>query len=484
MEPSRTKPREIEDVPNSPLGDRAAASWILLSFLFVWLSAAYLPDLGKGFILDDFAWLIQAHVADLRDLLRIFTTSTGFYRPLVTLSFALDRAAFGLHPFAYGLTNFVLLLLCAGGVVRLGRALGLPTFVGLLAATLWCMNPKGITVALLWVSGRTALLLTLFAVLAATSLLKNHPWSAAVFTFLAMLSKEEALVLAGVLLVWAWVQDGQQPSDGAKGSGRRPSVVCRLWPVLPVVLPYLLLRFISGAYWPGTAPPEYRLSFNWHVVAVNVVEYLDRAAMLSISVSVLLSLLLWKGNPPALSRADRTRIKLGLVWLVGGYALTVFLPGRTSLYACLPSVGVALICSIWIGGLVRHNRSRAIWVLPGLAVVAIAALPIYWIRNQRLVVPATVSSVVLGELQRVAPELPQGSTVVLRDRPPGRDNIASALGTLLPEALKVATKRTDLQIWLDPPPPNWRLAGWRQPDAGDKVIILAFRGNQLVRLQP
>jgi hypothetical protein len=59
--------------------------------------------------------------------------------------------------------------------------------------------------ALLWISGRTALLLCLFSVAAVLASLKGRPWLAAVWSFLAMLSKEEAVVLPAILALWAWL---------------------------------------------------------------------------------------------------------------------------------------------------------------------------------------------------------------------------------------------------------------------------------------
>src|SRR5438046_2426186 len=71
---------------------------------------ACLPDVGHGFIKDDFAWIRASRISGARDVLALFGKDNGFYRPLVSLTFAFDHRLFGLHPFAFGLTNLVLLL--------------------------------------------------------------------------------------------------------------------------------------------------------------------------------------------------------------------------------------------------------------------------------------------------------------------------------------------------------------------------------------
>ena len=89
------------------------------------LLAAYLPDVGHGFVKDDFAWILGGRVTGASDLLRAFQQQNGFYRPLVSLSFTLNEWMFGLHPLGYGLTNLALVLLAMGGIYVLARSLGM-----------------------------------------------------------------------------------------------------------------------------------------------------------------------------------------------------------------------------------------------------------------------------------------------------------------------------------------------------------------------
>ena len=73
----------------------------------------------------------------------------GFFRPLVSASFAANEVACGLRPFCYGVTNFGLLIACGVASYSLARALLLPTAAALAAAAIWALNFNGINMAVL-----------------------------------------------------------------------------------------------------------------------------------------------------------------------------------------------------------------------------------------------------------------------------------------------------------------------------------------------
>lgn len=53
----------------------------------------YLTSVGQGFVADDFGWILDSRVARLADVPSRFQRSTGFYRPVVGLTFAADYLA-------------------------------------------------------------------------------------------------------------------------------------------------------------------------------------------------------------------------------------------------------------------------------------------------------------------------------------------------------------------------------------------------------
>jgi hypothetical protein len=67
----------------------------------------YLPDVGHGLVKDDFGWIAHSAVRSWQDAVSLFRTApTGFFRPVVSLSFAVNQQVCGLNPRCYGITNF------------------------------------------------------------------------------------------------------------------------------------------------------------------------------------------------------------------------------------------------------------------------------------------------------------------------------------------------------------------------------------------
>jgi hypothetical protein len=233
--------------------------------VLVWTAAflaAYLPDVGHGFVRDDFAWIVGARLADHERWLDIFGRHQGFYRPLVALSFLATERLGSSGAFVYGLTNLALAWTCGLLTASLGRALGLRPLPAALAGGVWLLNPHGINMGVLWISGRTSLLLTLFGVLAAMAAVRRHGVMAGACAFLAMLSKEEAVVLPLVLVVVGWT-----PGPRATRVDRAVRAVWLVGPALLALLAYLALRAQSQAMTPASAPEFYRFTFVPSAVA-------------------------------------------------------------------------------------------------------------------------------------------------------------------------------------------------------------------------
>jgi hypothetical protein len=74
----------------------------------VFVLVVYCPEVGRGFVKDDFTWIRAARAAAASPRTLILQQDAGFYRPLVTLTFALDYARSGWKPRAYGWTNLAL----------------------------------------------------------------------------------------------------------------------------------------------------------------------------------------------------------------------------------------------------------------------------------------------------------------------------------------------------------------------------------------
>src|SRR3954470_398706 len=99
--------------------------WFITIVLVALLVAIYAPALGHGFVKDDFRWIAAAEVHSPADVARMFSSNVGFYRPLVTLSFAIDRAVWRLDARGYARTNVILLLGNAGLLFLVARRLSM-----------------------------------------------------------------------------------------------------------------------------------------------------------------------------------------------------------------------------------------------------------------------------------------------------------------------------------------------------------------------
>ena len=137
-------------------------------------AAVYLPDVGRGFVKDDFTWIRDAQATLAHPWSAITPKSPGFYRPLVTASFAFDYALHGLDARGYGFSNFAMYVLCVAAIAWLLHEAGAKPAGIVLGTFAWALNPHGINMAVVWLSGRTSLLLVLCSTLGLISCLRGH----------------------------------------------------------------------------------------------------------------------------------------------------------------------------------------------------------------------------------------------------------------------------------------------------------------------
>ena len=380
-----------------------------------WL-LVYGPTIGGGFIKDDFAWVYNGRLNGWSSFSPVSASPGGFYRPLVQLTFSATEASFGTNPVPYALTNLLLGLGCAASVFALARALGLASWAALAATAVWAFNFHGINMALLWFSGRTSLLGTLFSTLAALALTRNRGITAGVLALMAFLSKEEVVALPLILTLWLLMS----------GSSVKRSL--GLWIALAI---YFALREYAGAVGVSNAPLYYRFNFDPAHVATNVVEYADRSMTLGVLLIVATAIAL-KRIPTPTSREWRV-VWMGSVWLIGGFAATIWLPVRWSLYAVFPSVGLALAVGTLLTATVRHAEpQRARRMAIAGVILPFLLLPIYWQRNVRWTELRNLSAATTAAIR--SDNVPGHRLVVLDDDLSTRANFRHVFGGQLPEA--------------------------------------------------
>jgi hypothetical protein len=438
---------------------------IAVLWLAVCVLLTYLPSVGRGFVADDFGWIYFSRIDSLAGAWTLLVEGTpGFYRPIVALSFGLNELLFGMNPAGYAITNLAAAAAIVIGLVRLGTSFGLPAVAGVFGAGLWILNFHGISTALIWASGRTSLLTTLFAVFGALALVRGRSIWAGWLTFASLMSKEEPVLLPVVFAVWLWID--RQPIG---------SIAQRTWPSFAALGAYLALRARTDAFTPATAPSFYRLNGSPDVLLPNALSYLDRS--MTFTAAVLLLGLIAFGRLRTVSLdVERKAAARGLVWLVLGFAVTILIPVRSSLYVVFPTIGSALIgmaAGAWLWRAIPERRRR--FAVAAIMTLPIVLLPVHWLRHQTTKRQAMLSSQVLENVATAIKGSPGIARITVVDDEPGRVTVASAFGAELPRAVELVTGRT-LPIELVQP---------HQPPPATGADTLVLRVEQgAVRLAP
>lgn len=185
--------------------------------------ALQLPTLRGGLVYDDFLWARQWSVAEVastfagsEDPLGVSNTN---YRPLASLTHALDFLAWGFRPAGYHATNLLLFGAAAALALRLLLVLGAPAAAAAVGALVLAAHPLAASSAA-WISERTDTLALGFGLLALTALVSpqgERPLAVLPFVLAAVWSKELGVMLPalGALLVWV-----ARPSGGLRARGR------------------------------------------------------------------------------------------------------------------------------------------------------------------------------------------------------------------------------------------------------------------------
>ncbi len=316
--------------------------------------------------------------------------SVEYFRPLIVLSFAIDRFLYGLHPGGYHFTNLMMhaaSTLLVWAIARIVLGAGVRAWA---SAALFAVHPCHVQ-SVAWISGRTDVLAsTLYAGAFLLYLQSRSPrrgsggrLSLSMLLFaLALLAKEMAITLPVVILA-----DTLLRPDG-KGGVRRfvPSALAA-----GLAAVYLGLRFaVLGAL---HAPP---FPFAYHVGSAGFIEHMVTAPLLyladlaifvppdpmvsvpfwhghPVAFAVLAAISLWAARDTVRRISDRRVWLWGLVWtavaLLPVWTLTV---GEHFLY--LPSMGYCILLGAKLPAVAASltNRARLLRIATVAAVLAVS----------------------------------------------------------------------------------------------------------------
>jgi hypothetical protein len=294
---------------------------------------------------------------------------------------------------------------------------------------------------------------------------------------LAMWSKEEGFVVPAILTAWALIDAGHR---GAGQESRAGRIVRQTWLLWLVTAASLAVRAWSGAFTPASAPPSYHYHFDLATLVGNAVRYADRSA----TMSVLTLLIFWSaaGCPRVPLGGDSNGLKRkGTLWLLLGFAPTILLPVRSSLYAVLPSVGAVLVAGDLAERIAARVAPDRVKRAAAILLILLAALvPVYHSRNRRYVREAELSARIMREVLTIATRSSQGGLVVIRDVRDAPPTAEQALGSLANEAALLVTNGK-IRLWIDPPPAE--LAGATPPDIKSAIAVMLVVHGHVERVQ-
>ena len=195
----------------------------------------------------------------------------------------------------------------------------------------------------------------------------------------------------------------------------------------------------------------------------------------TLAVAVLLAMALVVRRTPPLDRETKGLMAKGTFWAVLAFAVTVWLPVRSSLYAVWPGAGVALaaaaLASAW-WPLATARRQRLL--VAGALLLPFLLWPVYRSRNVRWVELADLTHETLRAVGAEA--IPGGSLVVLQDDRSTRANLNNAFGTLYPDAAALAFG-SRIELWVD------SVAETGERPARPATAVFALRGGRMERVQ-
>ena len=356
----------------------------------------YANSLGNGFVYDDPNAITGNAAVVAGDVRAILTTPSWWgdgrgtlWRPLTTLTFAVDHALFGSVPFGYHLVNVGLHALMSVLVLAVFARAGVAPAVAFAAAALFASHPVH-TEAVANVVGRAELLAAAGFFLAwscwlaadAASGFAATAWIAAAAGsfFLALLAKENAIALPAVVMVADLLRRG---SEAARALRRRAPGYAALVAVAAVYV--ALRRVVVGGITPaaelldnplGLLPAgervvgavavvglyalrlvfPYRLSADYSYDQIPVPEsVLDPRVLAGLAVMAGVAVLAWR------ARRRLPALTLGLSFMALTFALVsnLLFPigtimGERLLY--LPSAG---FCVALAAGLAAVGRAPA-----------------------------------------------------------------------------------------------------------------------------
>jgi hypothetical protein len=364
--------------------------WAASSIVGVTAALAHGRSIGFDFTyLDDRDFVVEDHafLARPSNLLRAFTRSYmhvvdgehPYYRPLVTVSYALDAQWSGVRAFGYHLSNVVFHCVASLLFFSLLRRLAIGRVVAFLAALVFAVHPV-LASGVSWIPGRNDSLVTGFTLGAWLLFLRDatrpswaHRCLHLALFWLALLTKETAVMIPVVCLLHlalvepdAWARLRRSPASFALVAGWMGGIAGR-WLVHPVVGETTVRDVVANVPLVATGFGRLVVPVNPSLLAVR--EDLSVWPGLVAAVVIVVAMRL-------LSGVRRRVVALGAAAFVLFLAPTLLVPGTLVLESrlYLPACGAILVLAEIVRAL---QRERTLLIaFSGVTVAALAAMTI------------------------------------------------------------------------------------------------------------
>jgi len=408
-------------------GESPARGWLCCALIAGAALAVYGNTLGNEFVFDDKSSIVGNSVVRDLDVRAIFTTPSWWgrhmlengYRPLVTLSFALNHAAGGFNPVGYHLVNILLHALVSIAVYSLVRRLGGREGLALVSGLLFAVHPLN-SEAVAWATGRAELMSALFVLLAVHTDIRSYGddgWSRAatagasvVACFVCgLLSKENAVTLLPALVVtdfavrcrgsWRALVSGLAGRRGGLylalllslavyivwrldvQSGTRPMMNAAMNPLRAEGLPvrWLNALVIGGRYlWLWVAPLRLSVDYMFDVLPVIRTVWDWRVGASTAALGACAALGLWGWRRGALPVAWGVLFGACTYSVVSNVAMPIqAMMAERWMY--LPSAGLSVV-TVCAAGEMWGRGHTARWARPATA-LAVAVLLLFGART-------------------------------------------------------------------------------------------------------
>jgi protein O-mannosyl-transferase len=418
-------------------------------------AGVYASALSSYFIGDDYAHLFILRLPIFETLAELAKEGQAsmFFRPAGFATLFLDYRVWGHEPFGYHLTNLLLHLISVIGVYFLCRNLGLDNETSAVSSLVFSILPIQ-PEAVVWIASRFDLMATCLIIWATGLYLKfrrtgrRGPYILALlFSFIAMLSKENAFMAPLLLLSLEYFATPKRELRSAIPPLLGFALLAAAtfgyrWVALGGIGGYADRNGESAAYKLGfktieglflRAPSQLLLGINWYAPDVAW-----GAVLASLAAAVMIVLAFF--YRPA--QSNKGGIRFCLAWMLIGYLpahfLTMIGPGLTnSRVLYLSSVGLAILLAVMLSGIELPATRKAL----KLALILLLSLALsHNVASWRRV--GALSRELLTELKELVPDPPPHAIFVFRQKPQDVEGIFYQ-GALY-RAVNLTYNRTDL----------------------------------------